>query len=125
MALLPRQHVTGPRECVSVPCADEAAIATELMGLVGLLWFHYGLLLELACYGLWTYRRWGPSLAKIMAVVNVIGSLIGLVAALCDARSDCRHFGGVSHLGRHSVLSLREFQSFGARAASIFPCPPG
>ncbi len=63
-------------------CADEAAIATELMGLVGLLWFHYGLLLELACYGLWTYRRWGPSLAKIMAVVNVIGSLIGLVAAL-------------------------------------------
>ncbi len=52
------------------------------MGLVGLLVFHYGLLLELACYGLWTYRRWGLSLAKILAMLQLIGSLIGLVASL-------------------------------------------
>ena len=62
--------------------SDEAAIAVELMGLGGLLAFHYSLLLELACYGLWTFRRWGLSLAKILAVVQLIGGLIGLVAAL-------------------------------------------
>ncbi|MEI8372862.1 MAG: hypothetical protein WCJ35_08515 [Planctomycetota bacterium] len=57
-------------------------IATELMSLGGLLLFHYGLLLELACYGLWTYRRWGLSLAKILAVLQAISSSIGIVMAL-------------------------------------------
>ena len=61
---------------------EAALLATELMGLVGLLLFHYGLLLELACYGLWTFRRWGLLLAKILAVLQVIGGLIGFVAPL-------------------------------------------
>ncbi len=61
---------------------ESAVLATEMMGLGGLLLFHYALLLELACYGLWTFRRWGLSLAKILAVLQLIGGLIGLVAAL-------------------------------------------
>jgi uncharacterized membrane protein (DUF2068 family) len=44
--------------------------------------FHVGLLTEMACYGLWTFRRWGLSLARILAVVYAVGSLIGLVVAL-------------------------------------------
>ncbi len=54
----------------------------ELVAVLGLLLFHLGILTELACHGLWTFRSWGLSLAKILAVVNVIGSLIGLVWAL-------------------------------------------
>ena len=61
---------------------DSSVIATELMGLGGLLLFHYGLLLELACYGLWTFRRWALPLAKILAVLQAVAGLIGLVAAL-------------------------------------------
>jgi hypothetical protein len=61
---------------------EGSAIAAEVMALGGLLLFHYGLLVELACYGLWTFRRWGLSLAKILAVLQAIGCLIGLVAAL-------------------------------------------
>ena len=58
------------------------ALVTEVAAFAGLLMFHVGLLTELACYGLWTFRRWGLSLAKILAVVYAVGSLIGLVAAL-------------------------------------------
>jgi hypothetical protein len=54
----------------------------EVVAVLGLLLFHLGILTELACHGLWTFRSWGLSLAKILAVVYVIGSLIGLVWAL-------------------------------------------
>lgn len=48
----------------------------------GLLLFHYGLLLLVSCYGLWTYRRWGLSLARGLAVTSVVLSVGALVICL-------------------------------------------
>jgi len=59
-----------------------AALMSLVMELIGLLIFHLGLLTLVACYGLWTFRKWGLSLAKIVAFVNAALNLIGLVICL-------------------------------------------
>jgi hypothetical protein len=64
----------------------------ELLGFLGMLSFHIGLVAFVACYGLWSFRAWALPLAKVMAVVfavlgvlQLVGSLItlqGIVASL-------------------------------------------
>jgi hypothetical protein len=58
------------------------SVIAEALGAGGLILFHLGLLTEVACYGLWTFRRWGLSLAKIVADIYALLSLIGLLAAI-------------------------------------------
>lgn len=59
-----------------------AAVGVELLSLLGLLGFHVGLLMLVTCYGLWTFRKWGLSMAKVLAAVSAVMGLIGLIAAL-------------------------------------------
>jgi uncharacterized membrane protein (DUF2068 family) len=37
----------------------------------GILFFHFGLLMLVTCYGLWTFRRWGLSLARGLSIACV------------------------------------------------------
>jgi len=60
----------------------QSAAQMEFSSLVGLGIFHYGLLTLVACYGLWTFRRWGFALARAVAVVAVLVSLTGLVVSI-------------------------------------------
>jgi hypothetical protein len=53
-----------------------------LMEFMGVLLFHYGLLLMVACYGLWTFRRWGLSLARGLAIAFVVVNILCFVIAL-------------------------------------------
>jgi uncharacterized membrane protein (DUF2068 family) len=59
------------------------ALAMALVEFVGLLAFFLGLLTLVACYGLWTFRRWGLSLARGLALayfaMNVVTLIIGIV----------------------------------------------
>ncbi len=54
----------------------------EAVQFLALVLFHYGVLLLVACYGLWTFRAWGLSLARILAIVSAALNLIGVVAAI-------------------------------------------
>lgn len=58
------------------------AIAVELWTFACLLGFYFGLLMTVACYGLWTFRMWGLSLAKKLAIANAIGGLLTVVLAI-------------------------------------------
>ncbi|HUT60061.1 MAG TPA: hypothetical protein VNA25_19620 [Phycisphaerae bacterium] len=59
------------------------ALVGALLEFVGLLVFYLGLLTLVACYGLWTFRRWGLSLARGLAVafvaIYVVALIIGIV----------------------------------------------
>ena len=44
--------------------------------------FHCGIFSLVVCYGLWTFRKWGLSLAKILAIINVAMGLIGVIVAI-------------------------------------------
>jgi len=46
--------------------------------------FHYGLLLLVACYGLWTFRKWGISLARGLAIVFVLLNILALIITLVN-----------------------------------------
>jgi hypothetical protein len=59
-----------------------AAVGAEVLGIIGLLCFHLGLLLLVACYGLWTSRKWGLTMAKVLAAILGVFSLIGFIGAL-------------------------------------------
>ena len=58
------------------------ALVGALFELLGLLLFHYGLLLLVACYGLWTFRRWGLSLARGLAVASVVLNVVVFIISL-------------------------------------------
>jgi uncharacterized protein YbaR (Trm112 family) len=60
----------------------ESALATVLLEFAGLLIFHVGLLTIVTCYGLWTSRKWGLSLARGLAIAYVVLNLIGFVVSL-------------------------------------------
>jgi len=62
--------------------ARAGSLAMAALEFLGLLLFHYGLLLMVACYGLWTYRRWGLSLARGLAVASVVLNGIALIITL-------------------------------------------
>ena len=53
-----------------------------LMEFIGLLLLHYGLLLMVACYGLWTFRRWGLSLARGLAIASLALNVIVLIITM-------------------------------------------
>jgi hypothetical protein len=57
-------------------------LAAALPELIGLALFHFGLLLMVTAYGLWTLRRWGLSLAKVLAVAFVALNAICVVMAV-------------------------------------------
>lgn len=61
---------------------DVSVLAAEMLALFALLAFHFGLLMEVTCYGLWTFRRWALSLAKTVAGITAALSVIGVVVAL-------------------------------------------
>ncbi len=60
------------------------ALAAAFLEFIGLLVFHFGLILLVACYGLWTYRKWGLSLARGLAVasfaLNVLIFILGIIS---------------------------------------------
>jgi hypothetical protein len=49
---------------------------------LGVLVFHFGLLTMVACYGLWTMRKWGLKLAKQLSVVYAILNLLTFTFAI-------------------------------------------
>lgn len=59
-----------------------ARLVSEGVGFLGILIFHYGMLLMVACYGLWTSRRWGLSLARGLAVASVGLNVITVIITL-------------------------------------------
>lgn len=60
----------------------EAALQAVILEFLGVMVFHYGLLLLVACYGLWTYRRWGLSLARGLSVASVVLNLVTLITCI-------------------------------------------
>ena len=58
------------------------ATVAELLSLLGFLGFHLGLLMLVTCYGLWTFRKWALSIAKVLAGFFAVGSVIWFIAAL-------------------------------------------
>jgi hypothetical protein len=78
----------GPRERAllggsSSPMSDgDRAIASLLTDAISLSVFHFGLLLLVAGYGLWTARTWGPMLAAILSALAVLVSLVAMILAL-------------------------------------------
>ncbi len=62
--------------------AGGAVLAVLGIEFAGVLLFHYGLLLLVACYGLWTFRRWGVPLARALAIVGVVLGLIILIVSI-------------------------------------------
>jgi uncharacterized membrane protein (DUF2068 family) len=58
------------------------ALVMALVEFVGLLVFYLGLLTLVACYGLWTFRAWGLSLARGLAVAYVALNVLGLFLCL-------------------------------------------
>jgi hypothetical protein len=59
-----------------------ALVAVAVGELLALLGFHYGLAMMVTCYRLWTHRRWAPAFARILAVLNVVGNVLLLIASL-------------------------------------------
>jgi uncharacterized membrane protein (DUF2068 family) len=63
--------------------SGSVALRAALLEFLGLLVFHFGLLLLVASYGLWTFRKWGLALARGLAVaavaLNGIGLIIGII----------------------------------------------
>jgi hypothetical protein len=57
-------------------------LGVELLSLLGLISFHVGLIMLVTCYGLWTFRKWGLSMAKVLAIMFATLSLFSFVAAL-------------------------------------------
>jgi hypothetical protein len=72
----------GPAAGLLGELKREGATALVLAELGGLFIFHYGLLSLVACYGLWTFRKWGIVLARAMAAVNVVLAVVGLIASI-------------------------------------------
>jgi DNA-directed RNA polymerase subunit RPC12/RpoP len=62
--------------------AGKGAMLMALFELVGLTVFFLGLLTLVACYGLWTFRAWGLSLARKLAIAYVAISGLGLILSL-------------------------------------------
>jgi hypothetical protein len=61
-----------------------SSLEVVFLELLGLLIFHYGLLLLVACYGLWTFRRWALSLAKGLAIVFVVLNILVFIITLVN-----------------------------------------
>ncbi len=74
---------------------EYAFLVHALVDLIGVALWLYGVLLLVASYGLWTLRKWGLKLARVLAIVSLvlnvlvlIGSMIlrtGFVSALAGA----------------------------------------
>ena len=62
--------------------SGHGAIVAALVEFLGLLLFHFGLLILVTCYGLWTFRKWALCLAKVLAVAFVVLILVGFVGSL-------------------------------------------
>jgi uncharacterized membrane protein (DUF2068 family) len=74
------EDMRGRANSPTLPSAIEM-IVYETLG-VGL--FLYGLLLLVASYGLWTFRKWGLAWAKSLAVVSIVLNLLALIAAFAS-----------------------------------------
>jgi hypothetical protein len=74
--------VSGMGDAFHSPHVAEGAIAAEFISLLFLLLFHVGLFTMVTCYGLWTFRKWGLLLARILAAVYSVGGLITLIVAV-------------------------------------------
>jgi hypothetical protein len=61
-----------------------SALEAVLLEVLGVMLFHYGLLLLVACYGLWTFRKWGISLARGLAIVFVLLNILALIITLVN-----------------------------------------
>jgi len=62
--------------------AANMAVPLEVLQLAGFAFFHVGLLMLVTCYGLWTFRKWGLTLAKVLAVIAALGQLLFFIAAI-------------------------------------------
>lgn len=89
----------------------QSATILVFMEFGGLLTFHYGLLTLVACYGLWTFRKWGIVLGRAMAIAGVVFSVIGVIASVA---SHAGIFASVVGLAISSVI-----------LAYLFAGPPG
>jgi len=58
---------------------DVAVFVMVLLQLLALAVLHLGILLIVACYGLWTFRRWGLTLANTLLVIEIVLHVLALV----------------------------------------------
>jgi hypothetical protein len=70
------REIEGSRGMFSSGEMSDPGTQTALAVFSGILSFHFGLLLLVACYGLWTFRRWGLSLARGLAIASVVLNVI-------------------------------------------------
>jgi hypothetical protein len=70
---------SGPLRSSTLPGGK---IAAEVAGFGGILLFHIGLITLVACYGLWTFRKWALPVAKVLAVVFGVGAFLAVIVAL-------------------------------------------
>ena len=59
-----------------------AALVGEFLGALAVGLFAWGLVTLRACYGLWTFQEWGLLMAKRVAVLNIVLSLISLIISI-------------------------------------------
>ncbi len=71
------------------------ALEAVLLEFLGVMAFQYGLLLLVACYGLWTFRRWGLSLARGLAIIFVLLNILVLIIALVNRTGIVASVAGV------------------------------
>ena len=72
-----------------------SALEAVLLELLGVMLFQYGLLLLVACYGLWTFRRWGLSLARGLAIIFVLLNILVLIVTLVNRTGIVTSVAGV------------------------------
>jgi uncharacterized membrane protein (DUF2068 family) len=73
----------GPREIFHSPqMTASAMLALAIMELVGVLAFLLGVMYMVASFGLWTYRKWGLQLSRVLAVVSVVLYALSFIATL-------------------------------------------
>ena len=97
-------------------------VVSVLLEFAGVLLFHYGLLILVTCYGLWTFRRWGVTMGRALAIVSLVLNtilfiicLVSRVGVVISVVSLLISLGILLYLYEHPLLSrgLRELSRVG------------
>jgi uncharacterized membrane protein (DUF2068 family) len=59
-----------------------ARLGVELVSLLGIWIFHYGLVTLVGCYGLWNLSKWGLVYSRVLSIANSIFAGLGLLVVI-------------------------------------------